>query len=203
VLGIFSRQKQKEMHVADGAGADGGAAGTPPPPPPAARSPRVAEPAPRGDGGDGGGRGSAVGEKRVRDKAESADEALVPHEPLSRVMRRALKPTTHIERSAVKTVQVGVPWRVCAGRVARATRARRSGAARSPVWQACVSELVMVVVGEATEHAMKDDRRTLTAEDILWALRELGAPAPPHPAPARVCLSPAARSRAGRACALY
>lgn len=54
----------------------------------------------RPDGGDGGPR------KRLRDKAEAAEDAMVPHEPLSRVMRRALKPNTHVERSAVRTVQV-------------------------------------------------------------------------------------------------
>ena len=56
----------------------------------------------RPDGGDGGPR------KRLRDKAEVAEDAMVPHEPLSRVMRRALKPNTHVERSAVRTVQVRV-----------------------------------------------------------------------------------------------
>ena len=40
--------------------------------------------------------------------------------------------------------------------------------------QASVSELVMVVVGEATEHALAEHRHTVTADDILWALRELG-----------------------------
>jgi len=44
--------------------------------------------------------------KRKRDRAESAEEALLPHEPLARVMRRALKPTTMLERTAVRTVQV-------------------------------------------------------------------------------------------------
>jgi hypothetical protein len=55
--------------------------------------------------------------KRLRDKAEAAEDAMVAHEPLSRVMRRALKPNTHVERSAVRTVQVRVcvcllppPW---------------------------------------------------------------------------------------------
>jgi hypothetical protein len=56
----------------------------------------------RPDGRDGGPR------KRLRDKAEVAEDAMVPHEPLSRVMRRALKPNTHVERSAVRTVQVRV-----------------------------------------------------------------------------------------------
>jgi len=44
--------------------------------------------------------------KRKRDRAESAEEALLPHEPLARVMRRALKPNTMLERTAVQTVQV-------------------------------------------------------------------------------------------------
>ena len=56
----------------------------------------------RPEGRDGGPR------KRLRDKAEVAEDAMVPHEPLSRVMRRALKPNTHVERSAVRTVQVRV-----------------------------------------------------------------------------------------------
>ena len=36
----------------------------------------------------------------------------------------------------------------------------------------------MVVVGEATEYAIRNGRRTLMAQDILWALRELGVWAP-------------------------
>ncbi len=58
----------------------------------------------------------------------------------------------------------------------------------------------MVVVGEATEHVMNEGRRTLMAEDILWALRELGAcPRARAPArPARLFLPPA-RGPAARA----
>ena len=44
--------------------------------------------------------------KRKRDKAESAEDALLPHEPLARVMRKSLKPTTALERAAVRTTQV-------------------------------------------------------------------------------------------------
>lgn len=33
----------------------------------------------------------------------------------------------------------------------------------------------MVVVGEATDYAIRNRRRTLMAQDVLWALRELGA----------------------------
>ena len=44
--------------------------------------------------------------KRKRDWAESGEDALVPHEPLARVMRRALKPSTNLERAAVKIMQV-------------------------------------------------------------------------------------------------
>lgn len=97
----------------------------------------------RAAGGDGA---AAGGEdrKRKRDRAESAEDALVPHEPLARVMRRALKPSTTLERGAVRAVQTSL------------------------------SEMVMVVVGEASERCMLDDRRYLTAEDLLWALRELG-----------------------------
>lgn len=64
------------------------------------------------DGQDGRDEGKeerdGVPRKRLRDKAEAAEDALVPHEPLSRVMRRALKPNTHVERSAIRTVQVRV-----------------------------------------------------------------------------------------------
>ena len=97
----------------------------------------------RGAGGDGAA-GGGEDRKRKRDRAESAEDALMPHEPLARVMRRALKPSTTLERGAVRAVQTSL------------------------------SELVMVVVGEATERCMLDDRRYLTAEDLLWALRELG-----------------------------
>jgi histone H3/H4 len=87
-------------------------------------------------------------QKRKRDKAESAEDALLPHEPLARVMRRALQPSTNIERTAVRTVQ------------------------------ACISELVMVVIGEATERVLTlnpdQSRRLLSADDVMWALRELG-----------------------------
>jgi hypothetical protein len=54
-------------------------------------------------------------------------------------------------------------------------------------WQVSVSELVMVVVGEATEHAIEQGRLFIAATDILWALRQLGNPLlslrfilPPH-----------------------
>lgn len=42
------------------------------------------------------------------------------------------------------------------------------------LWQVSVSELVMVVVGEATEHAIEQGRLFIAATDILWALRQLG-----------------------------
>lgn len=100
-------------------------------------------------GGSEGGQARGTGKekeerKRKRDRAESADDALLPHEPLARVMRRALKPSTNLERAAVRTVQLSL------------------------------SELVMVVVGEAAERCVLQDRHSLTADDILWALRELG-----------------------------
>ena len=82
--------------------------------------------------------------KRKRDRAESADDAMLPHEPLARVMRRALKPSTNIERAAVRTMQ------------------------------SSLSELVMIVVSEATERCVDQNRHCLSADDILWALRELG-----------------------------
>jgi hypothetical protein len=64
--------------------------------------------------------------------------------------------------------------------------------------QVCVSELVMVVVGEATEYAIRNGRRTLMAQDILWALRELGVWAP-----CRLCLLPFALARVLAAQTLY
>jgi hypothetical protein len=48
----------------------------------------------------------------------------------------------------------------------------------------------MVVVGEATEYAIRNGRRTLMAQDVLWALRELGVWAP-----CRLCLQPFSMAR--------
>ena len=144
----------------------------------------------------GGSRNGAS--KRKRDKAETAQDALLPHEPLARVMRRALKPTTHLERAAVQTVQVSsrvdhavspLEKLYCWSKnfdclngcpVARDfnhSLVRDLLALHSRIvsqCQKCVSELVMVVVGEATEHCLATGRRSLSSQDILWALRELG-----------------------------
>ena len=62
-------------------------------------------------------------------------------------------------------------------------------------WQVSVSELVMVVVGEATEHAIEQGRLFIAATDILWALRQLGNALlslrfilPPHRSPLLFCV---------------
>ncbi|KAF9589289.1 hypothetical protein IFM89_022359 [Coptis chinensis] len=40
--------------------------------------------------------------------------------------------------------------------------------------QACVSEYIKIVTSNANEHCQQEQRRTVTAEDVLWAIQELG-----------------------------
>ncbi|KAL6201591.1 hypothetical protein ACLB2K_025304 [Fragaria x ananassa] len=40
--------------------------------------------------------------------------------------------------------------------------------------QECVSEYISFITGEANEHCQREQRRTITAEDVLWAMSKLG-----------------------------
>ncbi|KAF3484923.1 hypothetical protein F2Q69_00054786 [Brassica cretica] len=40
--------------------------------------------------------------------------------------------------------------------------------------QECVSEYISFVTGEANERCQREQRKTITAEDILWAMSKLG-----------------------------
>ncbi|CAI9106202.1 OLC1v1005295C1 [Oldenlandia corymbosa var. corymbosa] len=40
--------------------------------------------------------------------------------------------------------------------------------------QECVSEFISFVTGEANERCLREQRKTITAEDVLWAMSKLG-----------------------------
>ncbi|KAE8659798.1 Nuclear transcription factor Y subunit B-6 [Hibiscus syriacus] len=40
--------------------------------------------------------------------------------------------------------------------------------------QECVSEYISFITGEANEHCQREQRKTITAEDVLWAMSKLG-----------------------------
>ncbi|CAH8384247.1 unnamed protein product [Eruca vesicaria subsp. sativa] len=40
--------------------------------------------------------------------------------------------------------------------------------------QECVSEYISFVTGEANERCQREQRKTITAEDVLWAMSKLG-----------------------------
>ena len=40
--------------------------------------------------------------------------------------------------------------------------------------QECVSEFILIVTGQAVQKVKKEDRRTITGDDLLWAFKELG-----------------------------
>uniref|UniRef100_A0A7S4PAK6 Transcription factor CBF/NF-Y/archaeal histone domain-containing protein n=1 Tax=Guillardia theta TaxID=55529 RepID=A0A7S4PAK6_GUITH len=82
--------------------------------------------------------------KRRRDNAEEAEDTFLPVSNIARVMKKALHSDTVVARETIEAVQV------------------------------FLSEMVMVVVGEATQHSLDENRRAIRAEDILWALRQLG-----------------------------
>ncbi|KAF8723764.1 hypothetical protein HU200_021740 [Digitaria exilis] len=71
-------------------------------------------------------------------------DRLMPVANVSRIMRRALPPHAKISEEAKEAVQD------------------------------CVSEFISFITGEANERCHKDHRKTLTAEDIVWAMTNLG-----------------------------
>jgi len=40
--------------------------------------------------------------------------------------------------------------------------------------QECVSEFISFITGEANERCQREQRKTITAEDVLWAMSKLG-----------------------------
>ncbi|XWS09659.1 hypothetical protein CRYUN_Cryun39dG0008300 [Craigia yunnanensis] len=61
-----------------------------------------------------------------------------------RIMRRILPPHSKISDDAKETIQE------------------------------CVSEYISFITGEANERCQREQRKTITAEDVLWAMRKLG-----------------------------
>ncbi|KAL6199739.1 hypothetical protein ACLB2K_029522 [Fragaria x ananassa] len=68
----------------------------------------------------------------------------VPIANVIRIMRRILPPYAKISDDAKETVQE------------------------------CVSEYISFITGEANEHCQQEQRKTVTAEDVLWAMGKLG-----------------------------
>ncbi|KAJ9709607.1 hypothetical protein PVL29_001204 [Vitis rotundifolia] len=75
-----------------------------------------------------------------------ADEQdlLLPIANVGRIMKQILPPNAKVSKEAKETVQE------------------------------CVSEFVKFVTGEASDKCRKENRRTVTADDICWALSALG-----------------------------
>ncbi|KAL4323442.1 hypothetical protein GQ457_11G012370 [Hibiscus cannabinus] len=53
------------------------------------------------------------------------------------------------------------------------THAKISDDAKETI-QECVSEYISFVTGEANERCQREQRKTITAEDVLWAMGKLG-----------------------------
>nr|XP_043620323.1 nuclear transcription factor Y subunit B-6-like [Erigeron canadensis] len=71
-------------------------------------------------------------------------DRLMPIANVIRIMRRILPPHAKISDDAKETVQE------------------------------CVSEYISFVTGEANDRCQREQRKTITAEDILWAMSKLG-----------------------------
>jgi histone H3/H4 len=71
-------------------------------------------------------------------------DRLMPIANVIRIMRRVLPPHAKISDDAKETIQE------------------------------CVSEYISFITGEANERCQREQRKTITAEDVLWAMSRLG-----------------------------
>ncbi|XP_044494906.1 nuclear transcription factor Y subunit B-6-like [Mangifera indica] len=71
-------------------------------------------------------------------------DRFMPIANVTRIMRKILPPHAKISDDAKETIQE------------------------------CVSEYISFITGEANEHCQRERRKTITAEDVLWAMSKLG-----------------------------
>jgi histone H3/H4 len=97
------------------------------------------------NGGSNNGDG-AQGQQQQQAPAQPIREQdrLMPIANVIRIMRRVLPPHAKISDDAKETIQE------------------------------CVSEYISFITGEANERCQREQRKTITAEDVLWAMSRLG-----------------------------
>ncbi|KAJ1280799.1 hypothetical protein BS78_04G260600 [Paspalum vaginatum] len=101
---------------------------------------------PAGGAANGGGAGNNGGPGSAAQQAAPIREQdrLMPIANVIRIMRRVLPPHAKISDDAKETIQE------------------------------CVSEYISFITGEANERCQREQRKTITAEDVLWAMSRLG-----------------------------
>ncbi|KAL6633635.1 hypothetical protein ACP70R_026306 [Stipagrostis hirtigluma subsp. patula] len=97
-----------------------------------------------GSGGGGGGSNGAGGGQGQSAPAIREQDRLMPIANVIRIMRRVLPAQAKISDDAKETIQE------------------------------CVSEYISFITGEANERCQREQRKTITAEDVLWAMSRLG-----------------------------
>nr|CAB3447789.1 unnamed protein product [Digitaria exilis] len=97
-------------------------------------------------GSNGGGGGAQAAQQQQQQAAPMIREQdrLMPIANVIRIMRRVLPPHAKISDDAKETIQE------------------------------CVSEYISFITGEANERCQREQRKTITAEDVLWAMSRLG-----------------------------
>ncbi|KQK01520.1 nuclear transcription factor Y subunit B-3 [Brachypodium distachyon] len=109
-----------------------------------------------GTAANGGGGAAAATNGGGGGKAPAAaaireQDRLMPIANVIRIMRRVLPPHAKISDDAKETIQE------------------------------CVSEYISFITGEANERCQREQRKTITAEDVLWAMSRLGFDDYVHP----------------------
>jgi len=94
--------------------------------------------------GAANGSGSGGGGQQQAPPLIREQDRLMPIANVIRIMRRVLPPHAKISDDAKETIQE------------------------------CVSEYISFITGEANERCQREQRKTITAEDVLWAMSRLG-----------------------------
>ncbi|KAI4365018.1 hypothetical protein MLD38_021040 [Melastoma candidum] len=88
--------------------------------------------------------GNPGSDESSNDCAVREQDRFMPIANVIRIMRKVLPPHAKISDDAKETIQE------------------------------CVSEYISFITGEANERCQREQRKTITAEDILWAMSKLG-----------------------------
>ncbi|RCV08148.1 hypothetical protein SEVIR_1G308700v4 [Setaria viridis] len=88
--------------------------------------------------------GGAQAQQQAAPPPIREQDRLMPIANVIRIMRRVLPPHAKISDDAKETIQE------------------------------CVSEYISFITGEANERCQREQRKTITAEDVLWAMSRLG-----------------------------
>ncbi|KAJ1429766.1 hypothetical protein SESBI_08170 [Sesbania bispinosa] len=88
--------------------------------------------------------GSPKSGKNISDNSSKDQDQFLPVANINRIMKRALPANAKISKEAKEKVQE------------------------------CVSEFISFITGEASEKCQREKRKTITGDDLLWAMTTLG-----------------------------